>query len=356
MQHTTSLVRELFDAICHNEGELVQRLLSMGCDENSPFSNGLTPLMVAARAGADAALDTLLQSGADARAVDADGRNALNWLCRSGQTCHSYAERHTEPARKLLAAGAEPYLCDSSGDSAFWLACRYGLHSVLRLIHAHSPLPLESRHPGGDSPLLMACRHAYRSARHATSRVVELLVEMGSDSSARGADGKTPQQLYRLAEYMSWKPKMEPEHRAAWLAAPPPRTGSRYRTGIRFTPRPGVDTTSPLSADARGNTPLHHAARLGDYAAATRLLNAGAVPDVPNRSGATPLMLAARCGQWRIGALLLAHGADMHRKDCQGRTPYQQAQLAGNWRLLSMMGNQCMLVDKRDKKDTPAPR
>lgn len=349
MVHVPSLQDELFAAICHNESETVQKLLLTGCAVNAPFSNGLTPLMAAARAGADDALVTLLQSGADARAMDAGGRNALNWLCRSGQTGHYYSERHTEPARKLLAAGAEPYLCDTNGDSAFWHACRYGLCDVLRLIHAHAPLPPEARHRSGDTPLLMACRHAYRGGRHTTSRVVELLVEMGCDVHARGSDGKTPQELCSFARWMEWVPSMPPEARKQYLAAPPIRTGRRYRTGIRFAPLPPVDTSNPRVTDARGNTALHHAARLGDTAAAARLLEAGAVVDAPNRSGATPLMQAARCGRWNVGALLLAHGADIHRKDCQGRTPFRQAALAGNWRLLGMMRGDGIIVDKQSE-------
>lgn len=348
MQHTTSLEKEFFAAICHNESELVLRLLAMGCEVNAFFENGLTPLMVAARAGADDVLDILLQGGADAQVVDAWGRNALNWLCRSGQGCHSYQERHTEPARKLLAAGADPYRCDTEGDSAFWHACRYGLSNVLRLIHAHAPLPLEARHRSGDTPLLMACRHMYRGNRHMTSHVVTLLVSIGCDCSARGADGKTPQDLC-YADWMEWTPAETPRQRQHLLAVPSFRTGHRYRTGVRFAPLPGVDTSAPLATDARGNTALHHAARLGDTDAAACLIDAGAVVDAPNRSGATPLMQAARCGRWRVGSLLLAHGADMHRKDCQGRTPLQQAALAGNWRLLSVMGCNGIIVDKRRK-------
>lgn len=347
MPHSTSQENEFFAAICHNESELVLRLLAMGCEVNAFFENGLMPLMVAARAGADDVLEVLLQEGADARVVDAEGRNALNWLCRSGQGCHSYLERHTEPARKLLAAGADPYCCDTAGDSAFWHACRYGLSNVLRLIHAHSPLPLETRHRSGDTPLLMASRHMYRSRRHMTSNVVTLLVGIGCDCEARGADGKAPQELCRYADWIEWSPAATPHQRQRMLAVPPFRSGRRYRTGIRFGPRPGVDTSTPLAADKRGNTALHHAARLGETDAAARLIDAGAVVDVPNRSGATPLMLAARCGHWHVGALLLAHGADMHRKDCQGRTSIQQAAMAGNRRLLSMMGAVGIIVDKR---------
>lgn len=342
MLHTTSLEKEFFTAICHNEGRRVQQLLARGCEVNGVLRNGLTPLMVAARAGADDVLAALLQAGADAHAVDTEERNALNWLCRSGLASHYYLERHTEPARKLLAAGANPYHCDSAGDSAFWNACRHNLSNVLRLIHAHSPLPLEVRHRNGDTPLLMASRHnAYQ--------VIQLLVELGCNSETQDADGKTPKQLCSFAECIKWKPSLTGSQRSQFLAVPPFRTGWRYRTGVRFTPLPGTDTSDPMSADTWGNTALHHAARLGDTDAAERLIAAGAMVDAPNRSGATPLMLAARCGRWRTGSLLLAHGADMHRKDSQGRTPLQQAALAGNWRLLKAMGYSGIIVDKRGK-------
>jgi len=49
------------------------------------------------------------------------------------------------------------------------------------------------------------------------------------------------------------------------------------------------------------------------------LLDAGASPEVQNRSGVTPLMTAARRGNTDVVRLLLAHGGNPNTSDFTGR-------------------------------------
>ncbi len=333
MVHATSSDDELFAAICHNEADTVLKLLAAGGEVNKPSANGLTPLMVAARAGADDALETLLQAGAEVNTTDAQGRDALNWLCRSGLTSHYHTERHVRPARLLIQAGALPYREDSDGDSAFWLSIRYGLEGVLRLIHLlHRPLPLEARHRSGDTPLLHAARHAYASDRCYTDRVLWPLLRLGSDTHATDATGRKFSELYPYYRYENrtdwYKPGWQPDM---------PKPVSRKRPELQAAAATNAAACNPHARDSRGCTALHHAARLGHYEAATTLLRRGADTEATTPSGATPLMLAARCGRWRVGALLLAHGADRHRRDRHGHCALDMARAAGNYRLYGMM-------------------
>ena len=63
-------------------------------------------------------------------------------------------------------------------------------------------------------------------------------------------------------------------------------------------------------SDARGSTPLHHAAQTGDRDFAKLLLNLGVDVDARNFCRQTPLHLAVLGGHSELVALLLARGAD----------------------------------------------
>jgi len=60
---------------------------------------------------------------------------------------------------------------------------------------------------------------------------------------------------------------------------------------------------------------LREAARMGDLATVTRLLDAGIPVDAPARNHVTPLMLAAERGNMDVVRLLLERGADLNAKE-----------------------------------------
>lgn len=331
----TTIQDELFAAICANEEDTVLKLLFMGADAGLPFRNGLTPLMVAARAGALSVIPTLLEHGAPAGTCDTNGRNALNWLCRFGTPSpYHLRESRAEAARLLLLAGANPYTIDDEGLSPFWIACRRGLQQVLQLIHALTPIPLEMRHSSGDTPLLMACRYAHSEETGADSGAVQLLIGLGADTYALDADGKSPRELYPYPQYMDW-------NRISQQSAPDihiPFAVPASRDDIALSTE-RARTVDVHATDARGRTALHIYTALGHYDAVCILLERGAEVDCKNHSGATPLMLAARGEQnEHIAALLLAYGADYTLTDKRGNSARDYAAASGKYRLLNMMG------------------
>lgn len=288
---------ELFAAICHNEAETAAKLLHTGARVNERFTNQLTPLMVAARAGAHAVIPVLLAHGAHVNEKDGLwGRSAFHWLCCHGLDSHYHIEAHTESARALLAAGANAYQPDGMGDTPLILALRHRLTNVIKLIHAYSPIPNGS----GNKCIIPWLEPDYYRKRS----------------------------VY-LSTYT------DEEIRAYYIAPPPPRRpGTTLR---RSTPLPydaaWAHQADLHATDRRGYTALHHAAAMGLYDVAAILIDRGAIVDAPAHSGATPLMVAARCGSWKVGQLLLAHGANAHLTDCHKRSAFDFARRAHNHRL-----------------------
>ncbi len=74
----------------------------------------------------------------------------------------------------------------------------------------------------------------------------------------------------------------------------------------------------PRTADADGNTALHHAARSSDPGVAALLRDAAAELDVLNADGVTPLGMACAAGNWRLARFLLERGA---KPEPEGATP-----------------------------------
>lgn len=290
-----TIQEELFAAICHNEADVVQKLLTEGAAVNAAFPNNLTPLMVSARAGAHAVIPVLLAAGAHVNAVDCLwGRSAFHWLCRQGLTSHYHMEAHAESARALLAAGADAYLPDNSGETPLVLALRHRLENVIRHVHAVSPIPHVS-------------------------------------------DGKSIIPWLEVSYYRKWNcySSMSDEQIHAYYIAPreAPRGASLRNPVPRLYDAAWARKVNLTIVDKRGYTALHHAATQGLYEVAAILIDRGAVVDAPARSGATPLILAARSGQWKVGHLLLAHGANPLHRDCYKRDALQYARRAGNDRL-----------------------
>lgn len=77
--------------------------------------------------------------------------------------------------------------------------------------------------------------------------------------------------------------------------------------------------------DIRGQTALHVAARSGCVECVRRLLDAGADPNVVDRSRWTPLMLAARYGHFEVAERLLRAGADVNHQGFRRWTPLHLA-------------------------------
>lgn len=77
--------------------------------------------------------------------------------------------------------------------------------------------------------------------------------------------------------------------------------------------------------DKGGNTPLHHAVRIGNAAAVTVLLECGASLEAKNKAENTPLIVAASVGKVEAMKILLARGADIEARTTHSATALHAA-------------------------------
>ena len=88
----------------------------------------------------------------------------------------------------------------------------------------------------------------------------------------------------------------------------------------RLLLRAGADPSLGNKEIGARNAPLHDAARRGDAAAVSLLLEHGVHPDVVGKDGWTALCLAARCGSVPVTTRLLQAGASPAHKMPSGKS------------------------------------
>ncbi|MEN3340932.1 MAG: uncharacterized protein V7644_336 [Actinomycetota bacterium] len=118
------------------------------------------------------------------------------------------------------------------------------------------------------------------------------------------------------------------------------------------------DLPAPDAWTPDGFTGLHLAAFAGNLAAAQRLLDAGADPNVLATAPfaqVTPLGTAAFAGANDVARILLRHGADPELTSDQGATPLHSAAANGNRGLVELLlAHGADRHARTDKGETPA--
>jgi ankyrin repeat protein len=373
-------------AVHHDDAVLVERLLDAGANVAAVNDYGATPMSEAAVAANPAVLAALLEAGADVDSPNADGQTALMVVARSGNVA---------AARVLIEAGADVSAREQrKGQTALMWAVAQSQPAMVELLLAHGAdvdarstvnewermVTAEPRQknlmPGGFTPLLYA-------ARQGCLDCAKQLVAAGAKVDLTDPDGVTPllsallNAHFDTAKYLLDAGAMV--NKWDFWGRTPLYAAVDYNTlphGGR-PDRPSLDDTTPLQmidilleaganpnaqlklfppyrslrmdrgADSIldiGTTPLLRAARGADIAAIERLVEAGALLDLPQRDGITPLMAAVGAGassidtrgkfRTAIEALetadaLLEAGAAIDRTDARGRTALHYAAAAG---------------------------
>ena len=241
---------------------LLHMLVSHGASVDPP-APATPPLLVALDSGHEEVVSALLLYGANARAVDAAGRQALLVAVRGG---------HGRAARALLESGADARACDGAG-SALAAAARGGCAGAVTALLKHGADAREVG-AGGGSLLLLA-------AREGCAEAVRALLQHGADAREAGAGDGSP----------------------LVVAA---REG--HLDAVRILQEGGADCAA---ADAAGNTALMEAARGGHSKVAKLLLKHGANASAVDAAGCSALLLSCVRGGWApLTAILCASGAD----------------------------------------------
>ncbi len=284
---------------CGSEGAGINRGGLPDRGRRDAVKGGMTPLLYAAREGADAALAVLVKRGAKLELAEANGMTPLLMALLNNQL---------GAARQLVDAGANVNADDFYGRTPLWAAVEYR--------------NLDMNNRSEDSP---TTNHVDRDA---ILPMIRLLLDKGANVNARTREVPPSRKwLYALND-VSWVDYtgQTPFLRAAF---------SGDTTVMRLLLDHGAD---PHIATQGGTTPLMAAAGVGWVVQQTytesmpSLLEAiriclehKADVNTVNSMGLTALLGAANKGANDIIKLLVTHGARLDAVDKQGRDAYRWA-------------------------------
>eukprot|EP00931_Biecheleriopsis_adriatica_P055968 TRINITY_DN3317_c0_g1_i8.p1 TRINITY_DN3317_c0_g1~~TRINITY_DN3317_c0_g1_i8.p1 ORF type:complete len:849 (+),score=217.91 TRINITY_DN3317_c0_g1_i8:1129-3675(+) len=242
-------------------------------------------LRAAAATGRVAAVQLLLEHGAEADAAAADGATALLLAAKPG---------FADVAAVLLAAGATATSAAKSGRTPLHAAAEAGNAGFVKLLLEHSADTEAVTKTSCSTPLVLAARGGHEGC-------MRVLLQGRASPDAPIPGGWSP--LHAASQ--------NGHHCAADLLLD---FGAAAKT-----------TTSS------GWTPLHSAAQRGDVVLAGLLLDRGASADAVHEDGATCLHLAAQHGFVEMTKRLLESGANAQLKMQGGATALHTAVQSGSY-------------------------
>jgi ankyrin repeat protein len=252
-----------------------------------------TPLLVAVWAGNPAVVRLLLESKANARAVDERGRGAFHVM------------RHIESvslSAELLRAGADPMLPDRDGKTPAEALSASGLRVELARALAAAGRPIPS------APLTLG-------------DLIGVIKRLGSTRGTTAPEDDPAPVLALLEEDAMLVNETDSQGRSPLFEAAfqglPRVTETLLARGARVDAR-----------DANGATALH---RARNQETITLLVRLGASVDARDHGGATPLHVrAAAPGSLDAVTALVAAGANTRLEDRGKKTPLDLAQASGS--------------------------
>ena len=206
-------------AVKKDRTDNIKVLLQAGAEANAVNSNGRTALMLAVLYGKSAeSIRALLAAGADVHVASKDGSTALmlaalygesaesvrllleagakaNAKSRSGVTALMHAAGNPDKTRLLLAAGADPNAADKDGETALMRAADSDAEAVRRLLAAGAAV--NAADAQGESALM-------RAAKGKNLGAVTALLRAGADANLVDKHGYTARVWASFKTFQSW--------------------------------------------------------------------------------------------------------------------------------------------------------
>jgi ankyrin repeat protein len=321
-EHRTALLQ----ACASGNVDIAGVLLEAGADRNAQDAHGMTPLLEAAHHGHAAVVARLAASKPNARAVDAQQRNALMLACLGGAS--------PELLQQLLALGVDPQQADAEGRRAIDIAIAHGRWPQVAVLDPEYALPATVAEGLADGQLLRSPRDLLREALSAqrlpeaeallvlatpgSDWLSELLTDFSADdqlaafdwllrqgASADARDGDRDSVLFQLLE--------------AGRAVALQRLLDRGQA---------VGGHGGLSRFLHGCQRSERTSR-GTEQLALALLERGADAFGAPVGREAPLLLAIRLGWQRLIEALLAQGVDPNQRDARGHSAIHVAASLG---------------------------
>ena len=231
---------------------------------------GRTALWLAANNnGHTAAVEALLQAGADANKVDDDGDAPLSVAASAAI------------ATMLIERGAVVNATNKLGETALWRAVKEGRADVVQAL-LKAGADVSKADVNGCAPLRVT----------PSATIAKMLIERGADVNAANRFGGT----------------------ALWRAADVGRADV-----VEALLQAGADVSK---ASYQGNAPLSKSATA---TIAMMLIERGASVDATNKLGQNALLFAAYDGRTEVVEVLLQAGADANKADDDGLAPLSVA-------------------------------
>ena len=172
---------------------LVERLLERGADVQAERRGGATALHYAAQGARPAVIRRLVQAGAPLDAAAANGWTALTVAAATGEAA---------AVRALLRAGADPNLTDVYGWSPLMRAVDNGYPDAAAELLDHPAVRLDLTDDAG----MTALHHA---ARRGMDTLAAALIEHCADPGVRDQNGFTPAMLARRTGHGELAPVLD---------------------------------------------------------------------------------------------------------------------------------------------------
>jgi ankyrin repeat protein len=271
---------------------------------SSAYAAGATVADAAMRGDRDA-IRTALARKADVNAPQVDGSTALHWAVERDDL---------ETADLLIRAGARVTAATREGVTPLQLAAINGSAAMLTRLLKAGVDPNTPLSTAADTALMMA-------ARTGKVEAIRVLLEAGAHINAQETWGGTTPLMWAVSENHLDAVRAliaggaNVNARSHYVAAANGR-GFEGRTPI------GQKTDGKVEEFASGwLTPVMLAAREGNSAIASALIESGAEVNAKAGDGKTALALAIFNGNYEVASLLVDRNADVNIADAQRFTP-----------------------------------
>ena len=310
----------------NGDAAMIETLLKGGADPNTPTTNGTSPLMFAAASGNVPAVKVLAEKGADIAAKEnSKGETALMFAAANGrvEVVKFLASRGAD--LKAATKVVDLFAFTKEAEEAFAAASATSTTPPRKADGEGKPE--DAAAPAAEADKADPATEAAKAAGLAGGATLSAPV---SGATVPKADGKTAHEDEKNSGKSAKADKSaKSEKKPVPAAAAPPTAGAPVKTAEAPKPKKplvgGVDRAylyNEMVAYTGGMTPLHLAIRQGQAATVKALVEAGA--DVNLVSGGdktSPLLGAIVNGQYDLAMYLLEHGADPRLASENGVTP-----------------------------------